>query len=65
MRITREQATEKYGEIKDREWGRAGFWCIMHPIPESISKAWINSGTGQPWLRRLMRRLRWLRRGGT
>ncbi|MDR3608536.1 MAG: M15 family metallopeptidase [Oligoflexia bacterium] len=46
MRMTLEQAIQKYGPIVDGVWANEAKFCSLLEIPSDIGGEWINSATG-------------------
>lgn len=46
MRMTLEEAVERYGQIVDGLWGDEQKHCTLLQIPDDIAENWINSGSG-------------------
>lgn len=47
-KLTKDQAIQRYGEIKDGKWANEAQFMVMLSVPPQILSNWINAATGKP-----------------
>lgn len=47
MRLSYQEAVDRYGTIVSGAWAAESTWCVLYQVPEAIAKSWINSATGK------------------
>lgn len=48
MKLTLDQAAQKYGPIVNGHWAREAEFCSMISVPADIGRNWVNKVTGHP-----------------
>lgn len=48
MRLSFQDAAERYGPIEELVWRDEALWCVFYEVPVEVAHTWVNSATGKP-----------------